>query len=447
MKPNQYNKVFVLDTNKRQLEPIYIRRARDLLRAKKAAVFRKFPFTIILKIAVPEKASEPELTIKIDPGSKFTGIALVDQASSTVVFAMELEHRGQAIKADLLKRRQIRSGRRSRKTRYREARFNNRARPKGWLPPSLMSRVYNTMTWVNRLIKFSNVSELSVERVKFDMALMLDPTISGKGYQQGTLYGYTTREYVLEKYGRKCVYCDKTDVPLQMDHRDPKSKGGSNHHSNLVPACEPCNQRKGNMDVDVFLKDDPARLARLQKQAKVKLADAAAVNATRNKLLEQLCSTRLPVEEGSGAQTKMNRIAQGYPKHHWIDAACNGTSGSSVNLNPNMLILKVKAMGHGNRQVVRSNKYGFPASQPKKSKTIMTLINGVETRVKTGDIIHANVLTGKYAGKYQKRISAIKAKTGFFSVKLEKTVDLSSRWIERIFHLNDGYDYAANTAA
>ena len=127
------NQIFVLDVNYKPLTPCKPSMARKLLNAKKAAVFRQFPFTIILK---KEVTANPEsIEIKIDAGSKTTGLALVQ--SNKVIFGAELSHRGQAIKNSLESRRSLRRGRRSRKTRYRQDRFLNRTRPKGWLAPSL----------------------------------------------------------------------------------------------------------------------------------------------------------------------------------------------------------------------------------------------------------------------------------------------------------------------
>ncbi len=80
------SKVFVLDSEKRPLLPIHPAQARQLLRNKKAAVFRQFPFTIILKGASPD-APTTDLRIKIDPGAKYTGIALVNDITGEVVFA------------------------------------------------------------------------------------------------------------------------------------------------------------------------------------------------------------------------------------------------------------------------------------------------------------------------------------------------------------------------
>ena len=201
------SKVFVLDTNKQQLNQVHPGRARILLTARKAAVFKRYPFTIILKNAVEQPQVE-SLRIKIDPGSKTTGMAIVNNASGEVVFAAELAHRGEAIKKSLERRRGVRRGRRQRHTRYRKPRFDNRGnKGKGWIAPSLESRVCNIVTWVKRLMRVCPVTAISQELVKFDMQQMDNPEIAGGEYQQGTLYGYEVREYLLEKWGRQCAYC------------------------------------------------------------------------------------------------------------------------------------------------------------------------------------------------------------------------------------------------
>src|SRR5450631_313852 len=129
------SKVFVLDTNKHPVDPVHPGYARQLLTQVKAAVLKRYPFTIILKVEVQEPPREP-LRIKLDPGSHTTGIALVNDATGEVVFAAELTHRGQAIKKSLDSRRGVRRSRRARHTRYRAPRFDNRRNKKqGWLPP------------------------------------------------------------------------------------------------------------------------------------------------------------------------------------------------------------------------------------------------------------------------------------------------------------------------
>src|ERR1019366_2517118 len=190
--------VFVVDTNRKPLNPVHPGEARYLLKAGKAAVLRRYPFTLVLKRAIDHPSLQP-LRVKIDPGSRTTGIAVVNDATGKVVFAAELSHRGQAIRDALLSRRQSRRGRRARHTRYRKPRFQNRTRPKGWLAPSLMSRVSNVLTWVKRLQQVCPIEAISQELVRFDLQQMENPEIAGVAYQQGTLVGYETREYLLEK--------------------------------------------------------------------------------------------------------------------------------------------------------------------------------------------------------------------------------------------------------
>jgi 5-methylcytosine-specific restriction endonuclease McrA len=181
------SKVFLIDTDLRPLDPVHPAQARQLLREKKAAVFRRFPFTLILKESRPNSSvSVSPLRLKIDPGAKFTGIALVNDSNGEVVFAAELKHRGFVIRDALISRRQLRRSRRNRKTRYRQPRFLNRTRPKSWLAPSLQSRVDNIKTWVERLRKIAPIKAISQELVRFDTQLMRNPNIQGNEYQQGT---------------------------------------------------------------------------------------------------------------------------------------------------------------------------------------------------------------------------------------------------------------------
>ncbi|MEG3929344.1 RNA-guided endonuclease IscB, partial [Microcoleus sp. T3_D1] len=297
------NFVFVVDIHKRQLNPIRPGLARKLLNNGKAAVFKRYPFTLILKVevTVPQKP----ITLKIDPGSKTTGIALVQ--GDKVIFGAELTHRGQTIKASLESRRSLRRGRRNRHTRYRPARFLNRNRPKGWLAPSLQHRVETTLTWVTRLMKVAPIAFIAQELVRFDLQQLENPEISGIEYQQGVLHGYEIREYLLNKWDRKCAYCGVTNVPLQVEHIHPKAKGGSDRISNLCLACDACNKKKGTQDIEQFLSKKPEILKRILSQAQRPLKDAAAVNSTRWALFNRLRMTGLPVSTGSGGLTKFNR--------------------------------------------------------------------------------------------------------------------------------------------
>ncbi len=368
IKPNY---VLVLDVNKKPLIPCKPSRAKKLLNAGKAAVMGRFPFTIILKKRCSEvlgvspmsdcakkectPSNQAKIELKIDPGSRTTGLALV--LNHNLVWVAELNHRGSLIKKKLDSRRGSRRARRSR-LRYRKPRFLNRNRPKGWLAPSLEHRVLTTMTWVKRLIKLAPVNSVVMELVKFDTQKLEVPEISGVEYQQGELLGYEIREYLLEKFRRKCTYCHKENVPLQVEHIVPKACGGSNRISNLCLACEKCNQKKGTMTIEKFLDKKPTLLKTILSQAKKPLKDAAVANGTRWKLFSSLKETGLPVTTGTGGQTKFNRQKFGLEKTHFYDAACVGQIDSLEVLSNQPLIITCK--GHGGRQKAALNKYGYP---------------------------------------------------------------------------------------
>jgi 5-methylcytosine-specific restriction endonuclease McrA len=424
--------VFVLDPDKHPLDPVHPGYARRLLSQGKAVVFRRFPFTIILKQSSQQTQGHP-LRLKLDPGARTTGIALVDDTSGAVVFAAELSHRGQAITTALDGRRTVRQSRRKRHTRYRKSRFANRRRKQGWIAPSLKSRVEQIITWVKRLRRLCPLAALSLELVTFDLHKMEQPEICGVDYQQGTLAGYEVREYLLEKWGRTCAYCGKGGLPLQIEHIQPRSKGGTNRISNLALACASCNQAKGNRDIQEFLKHQPERLQQILSQARTPLKDAAAVNSTRWQLFEQLKQLGFPLETGSGGRTKFNRTRLGLPKTHWLDAACVGASTPAILYMTGVVPLQIIATGHGNRQICGVNKYGFPIRHRKRQK--------VHYGYQTGDLVRAVVPAGlKTAGIHQGRVLA--RATGSFDIATAqgRVAGVNARYCQPV-HRNDGYSY------
>ena len=425
------SQVFVLDVRKRALNPVHPGRARVLLTQGKAAVYRRYPFTIILKRAVEQINLQP-LRVKLDPGSKVTGIALVNDATGEVVWAAELTHRGEHIKRSMDQRRTLRHSRRHRKTRYRKPRFQNRHKRKGTLPPSLESRVCNVVTWVRRLMHLCPVSAISQELVRFDMQALENPDIEGVEYQQGTLAGYEVREYVLLKWNHQCAYCDVRDVPLELDHMHPRSKHGSNRVSNLTLACTPCNQRKSNQDMREFLREDPSRLVRILTHMKAPLRDAAAVNATRWALYERLQALGVPVEGGSGGLTKYNRLTRGLDKTHWLDAACAGRSTPERLTFKGVVPLQIMATGHGSRQMCRMDRFGFPRTGPKQTKRVKGF--------QTGDVVRAVVTRGTKQGSYVGKV-AVRANGSFNITTKHGTVQGISHRCCTLVARSDGYSY------
>jgi 5-methylcytosine-specific restriction endonuclease McrA len=436
--------VYVLDKKKEPLMPCSEKRAWLLLERGRASVHKKYPITIRLVDSKQEDSVLQQLNLKIDPGSKQTGIALVRETESTakVVSHIELKHRGRQISETLPQRAAFRRRPRSANLRYRAPRFDNRRRKEGWLPPSLQHRVDTTISTVSKLWALTAATAISQELVRFDTQLMETAEISGVDYQQGTLAGYEIREreYVFEKWGRKCVYCDKENVPLNLDHVHPSSQGGSDRPSNLVPACIPCNQRKDSLGIRVFLAEDEARLKLILEQAKQPLRDVAAVNATRWALYREIQSLGLPVSVGTGGLTMWNRHRFSIPKTHALDAVCVGNMDSVTEIvGWQQTTLLITATGRGALKRTRLWKYGFPRDYLIRSKAV----HGFQT----GDMVNAVVPKGKMQGTYPARV-AVRASGSFNLQSGLFNLQTASRVVQGISHKHcrmlqrgDGYSY------
>jgi len=287
---------------------------------------------------------------------------------------------------------------------------------------------------VHRLRRYLPITAISQEIVRFDMQKMQNPEISGVEYQQGTLFGFEVREYLLDKWHRRCGYCGAQNTRLEVDHIVPRSHGGSDRVSNLTLSCEPCNKKKSNRPAALFLAKKPEVLQKLQRQAKAPLKDAAAVNSTRYALLERLKATGLPVEIASGGRTKFNRSERQIPKTHWLDAACVGASTPEVLQWEAVKPLAIKAMGHGKRQVVGTDKYGFPKGQPKCKPA---------HPYRTGDFVSAAVPKGTYAGTYTARriVKLTAEKRVNIRNDLGQVFPFQAQYVTARVFTADGYDY------
>ncbi|MEV6863152.1 RNA-guided endonuclease IscB [Streptosporangium subroseum] len=431
--------MFVLDTHDHPLDPCHPARARRLLAAGRAVVIRHTPFVIRLKDRTAADSTIQGVQVGIDPGSKHTGIAVFTErgGSRTGRYTLQLDHRGGQIRDKLTKRAASRRGRRSRNLRYRAPRFNNRTKPTGWLAPSLQHRVDTTMSWVTRLTRWAPVTAVHVERVSFDThAMSAGRPLEGVDYQQGTLAGYETREYLLEKWGRICAYCGASGVPLNIDHIHPRSRGGSDRISNLAVACIPCNQAKNATLIQEFLKSRPALLTKILKQAKTPLRDAAAVNTTRWALWRALDATGLPVATASGGRTKWNRSRIGAPKSHALDALHVGDLEAVTGWPGTVLV--VKATGRGTYCRTRTDKHGFPRLRLPRTKQIKGFT--------TGDLVRATVPNGKKAGVHTGRVAV--RSTGSFNITTRHgTIQGIGHRHIRLLQRADGYGYTTHPEA
>ena len=359
------NYIPVLTKARRPLAPCHPNRAKSLVKAGKARFITRYGIRCIIlnKTAVPKLKTRCRVQLRVKPGAAITGIAITlehPDGSRSVLMAFQLEHRGKIITRALIKRRQRRQNRRYRKTRYRKPRFLNRTKPEGWLPPSIISRMSNTLTWVRRLSKILPVSDIHVETAVYDPALLRNPEIKGEEYQQGPLYQTNLRAAIFHRDGHKCVYCGKSGKRhrMELDHAIPQAQGGPDRYDNLLTACHDCNLKRNNQPLEVWLKHRPRKLAEVKAILGTSLAAATQLNAIIPRLLSELRDEDWTVTEHSAASTAAGRILCGVEKSRHADAAMTGCPENLRHM-PEAPI-SIKATGRGNRQRIVPDKHGTP---------------------------------------------------------------------------------------
>jgi len=431
--------VFVLNKDFSPVMPCSEKKARKMLEKGKAVIHRLYPLVIRLKEQITPEIED--LRLKLDPGAKTTGFAVLLEKwgrEADAIILGEIIHKGSRKALD--DKRQFRRTRRYR-LRHRKPRWLNRANSKreGRLGPSVLSKLNQTVNAVEKLAKWLPIKSVSVENVKFDMQKMRNPEVSGVEYQQGTLAGYEAREYLLEKWGRKCAYCGATNVPLEIEHIVPRSKGGTNRIDNLTLACRPCNQEKsGKLPTEWIAelksKKDPRaeNVKKCLENVKTTLKHAAQVNATRKRIAEEMQKRFQFVELASGALTKMNRLARGLPKEHFYDACCVGeTTPLKLNIKTKyVMVWTAKGRGKRGMLVRRPRKRRKPAVHRSRQKMKFGFM--------TGDIVRG--IQPKSGLVVSGRCDSVKA-TGSIVVPFEgRRVAVSWR-NTKLLQRGDGWEY------
>ena len=288
--------------------PTTPQKARKLLKQNKAKVINYKPFTIQL-LYVTGEAKQP-INIGIDLGAKYIGIAI--QSENNVLAKGEIELR-QDVKSLLETRKIYRSNRRNRKTRYRPARFLNRvsSKKKGWLPPSILSRIDNTFMWIDKFTNLLPNPKVSIEVGKFDVAKMINPKIEGVDYQKGQTYGYyNVRYFVFARDSYTCQVCKKKDKILQTHHIKYVSKGGSNRADNLITVCTDChtskNHKEGGVLYDWMIKNKKVKTYK----------EATFMNTIRQRVFQKYPNANIVY----GSWTTPRRKELSLEKTHYNDA-------------------------------------------------------------------------------------------------------------------------------
>ena len=371
----QTTQACVLDQHGKPLMPTTrLGKVYRLLKTQKTHIVSYEPFTIQLDYEPDTHIIQP-MTLGVDSGAIHSGYSVANEHReyyNTEVIARD------DISKRLSDRAMYRRNRRSRKTRYRKPRFNNRKnKKKGWLPPSLEQKVAVQINEINYLHRYFPIETIIVEVAEFDIQKIKNPDISGIEYQQGTLQGYNIRNYLLEKHNRKCFYCGKSVSKFEVEHMLPKSRGGSNRIDNLTLSCHDCNQKKDTLTAEEFIRQTlPAKKAatKLKQLPNEKhlFKYMTQMNATRWALYNTIDKKYPNVKMTYGYITKHNRIQAGLPKAHHIDAKC--ITGFSTVPSMEQTIVKVKMRRH-NRLLHRAT---FSKGHIRKATNLPTITFGFQ---------------------------------------------------------------------
>ena len=316
--------VYVIAKNGQPLMPTKrYGKVRRLLKAHKAKVVHKCPFTI--QLTYESTTHKQPVEVGDDTGSRHNGLSaviLLPDGRKIEVYVSEVLMRTDI--TDLLStRREFRRARRNRTTRYRAPRFNNRVRTKnkGWLPPSIENKILTHLRELRFVCSILPVTKVTIETASFDLQKLKADLKNlkrpqGEEYQQGEqLDFWNVREYVLFRDGHVCQCCKgkSKDKILNVHHKESRKTGG-NAPDNLVTLCEICH--KGYHAGTVKLPD------KIKRGTSFK--DATFMGIMRwtffNRVKEELSAQGIEVRMTYGYITKHKRIKAGLEKSHCIDA-------------------------------------------------------------------------------------------------------------------------------
>jgi hypothetical protein len=233
--------VYIRNRHGEALMPCSPAKARHLLKQGKATVIRARPFT--LKLRHGSSGYRQEIVAGMDTGSKTIGVAAI--GNGRVLYQAEVKLRDD-ITGKMEQRACYRRTRRSRKTRYRPARWNNRAsrRKAGRLAPSIRSKVDSHLRERTFIESILPITRWKVELASFDIHKITNPDLSGTGYQNGPLKDYyNTKAYVLHRDGYRCQSKQKGikhSKELHVHHILFRSQNGSDAPTNLITLCKTC---------------------------------------------------------------------------------------------------------------------------------------------------------------------------------------------------------------
>lgn len=332
--------VYVISQNKKPLMPCSNPTARLLLKQGKAKVKKREPFTI--KLTYETTNYTQDLTLGVDTGSGTIGTA-VSRDDGNIVYMSEVIVRND-ITDKMTQRAKYRRNRRNRKTRYRKARWLNRANSikKDRFSPTMVSKFHSHVKEIEYIKSIVPITEMVFETSQFDTHLMKNPKLANPkvrhwGYQKGTNYGFeNTKAMVLNRDNYTCQYCKgkHKDSKLEVHHIIFRSQGGSDEESNLITLCHTCHKALHNGKIR----------PNLSGKVKGTLKYATQMNSIRKQLFKLYPNAI----ETFGYVTKANRLQLGVDKEHYYDACVIATQGNPFTVKSNLC--KKKCVSDGDFQ-------------------------------------------------------------------------------------------------
>ncbi len=378
--------VYVLNKNGIPLMPTKRHgKTRRMLKNGQSKVVKRCPFTIQL-LYNTTNYTQP-INLGIDAGSKHIGICATTEKEELYCAVVELR---KDIAGLISTCRQNRRTRRSRKTRYRKARFNNRKKKAGWLAPSIKQKIQSHLQIAGNVHKILPVTKIIVETASFDIQKIKNSQIEGEEYQQGEqLNFWNVREYVLFRDNHACQCCmgKSKDNILNVHHIESRKTGGD-APNNLVTLCETCHSgyHKGTVTL-------PKTIHR-----GMSFKDATFMGIMRWEFYNELKRKYSDVSMTYGYITKNIRIKNNLPKEHYTDARC--ISGNPL-ANPLGYYYFQKKVRRHNRQIHKSN----------------ILKGGIRKRNQAGYLVKGYRLFDKVSYSGNSYFIFGRRKSGFFDIR------------------------------
>lgn len=319
--------IFLVDKNKHPLHPTtkydMIRRWRKQGLARILKVVNKVVIVQVYKEFDKSKTIDCEFRIGIDPGYNNIGYILhkIYNNKITRLLVGQVNLRTSEITKLLQERKMFRNSRRHNRRknvlrRFHSVKFrkpiwkNRRKHPFQPTHNHLIISHFNLLRQIFKLIPKDQVS-LHIEYAKFDIHKIINPDISGVGYQNGIQKGFeNVKSYIRHRDNYTCQSCKSQNIILEVHHIIPRENGGSDRPDNLITLCTRCHKR-----IQSNLKSCPKPISNFQYK------DAGVLNSVMKFIYESL-EKRFPVVKVFGYQTKELRREWEFEKSHQNDAMC-----------------------------------------------------------------------------------------------------------------------------